>query len=159
MVASQKPNGFSGVPLPRNGAFTYPDKAGEGVRPDPFAGEKPRLVIDARNMAEHADKLTEGHKALFKNYPTYKMVVYPAVRTAFFPDAINAATAKNATSAKLEGTENVIGAELGFPFPIPKNGAEVVWNSKLKFRGTAVRRFNDQAIVKPDASTTLATLR
>jgi hypothetical protein len=111
---------------------------------------KPLFTITAANMAQYADKLSEGQKAMLKAYPTYKITVYPSVRTAFFPDAINAATLKNATSAKLEGTESVLGAELGFPFPIPKNGAEVMWNSKLKFRGTAVRRFNDQAIVKPD---------
>src|SRR5829696_5322948 len=37
-------------------------KGGDGIRPDPFASEKPRLVIDAKNMAEHADKLTDGTK-------------------------------------------------------------------------------------------------
>ena len=35
-------------------------KAGSGFRPDPFANEKPRLVIDGKNSAQYADKLTEG---------------------------------------------------------------------------------------------------
>lgn len=114
--------------------------------------DKPLYVVTAANMAQYADKLTEGHKALLKAYPDYKMIVYPTVRTAFFPDAINKATLANATKAHLEGTENVLDAKLGFPFPIPGNGAEVIWNHKLRFRGTAVRRFNDQAIVKPDGT-------
>ena len=33
-------------------------QAGSTKRPDPFAGEKPRLVIDAKNAAAQADKLT-----------------------------------------------------------------------------------------------------
>jgi hypothetical protein len=80
------------------------------------------------------------------------MIVYPTLRSAFFPDAINAATIKNATSASLKGTDEIDGAVLGFPFPIPKSGAEVIWNHKMRFRGAAVRRYNNQAIVKPDGS-------
>ena len=113
---------------------------------------KPLFSITAANMAQYEKNLTEGQKAMLKAYPTYKITVYPSVRTSFFPDAVNAATAKNATSAKLEGTESVVGAQLGFPFPHPKNGAEVIWNAKLKFRGTAAKRYNDQAIVKPDGT-------
>ena len=36
------------------------------ARPDPFAGEKPLVSISAKNMDQHADKLTEGVKALMK---------------------------------------------------------------------------------------------
>ncbi len=119
---------------------------------------KPLYTITAANIAQYAGRLTEGQKAMLKAYPTYKITVYPSVRTAFFPNEIYAATAKNAVSAKLEGTENVVGAELGFPFPIPRSGAEVLWNAKLKFRGTAAKRFNDQAIVKPDGDFKLTKL-
>src|SRR3546814_5817234 len=62
------------------------------------------------------------------------MRVYPSVRAAFLPDTVNAATRANATTASLEGTDRPSGARLGVPFPIPKNGAEVIWNHKLKFR-------------------------
>ncbi|MDT0619927.1 DUF1329 domain-containing protein [Salinisphaera sp. P385] len=110
----------------------------------------PRLTITNDNLAEHADKLTEGHKKLFELYPDYRMIVYPSVRPAYYPDEINEATKRNATRATLEGTDDISGAELGVPFPIPKSGAEVIWNHKLKFRGSAVKRFNDQAIVDAD---------
>ena len=50
------------------------------------------------------------------------------------------------------------GANLGFPFPIPKTGAEAIWNHKLKFRGSAVKRFNNQAIVKPDGDFKISKL-
>src|SRR3546814_9947952 len=45
---------------------------------------KPLYVITRDNMAKYADQLSEGHKAMFKTYPDYKMVVYPTVRNAFF---------------------------------------------------------------------------
>ena len=110
--------------------------------------EKPQFIITKDNVAQYADHLTVGQKALFAKYPDYKMIVYPTLRTAYFPDAINAASIKNATSASLKGTDDVEGAVLGFPFPIPTNGAEVIWNHKMRYRGAAVRRYNNQAIVQ-----------
>ena len=40
-----------------------------GRRGDPFADEKPLYSITAQNMAQHADKLTDGTQALLKKYP------------------------------------------------------------------------------------------
>lgn len=113
---------------------------------------EPVLTLTQANYRQHADKLTEGHLALFAAHPTYKMNIYGGIRNAFYPQEIYAATRANATRVKLEGTDGIKGALLGFPFPIPKHGAEVIWNHKLKFRGTGVRRWNDHAIVKPDGS-------
>jgi hypothetical protein len=120
--------------------------------------EKPQFIITKDNMAKYADHLTVGQKAMFAKYPDYKMIVYPSLRTAYFPDQINQATIKNATTATLKGTDDVTGAVLGFPFPIPKTGAEVIWNHKMRYRGSAVRRYNNQAIVKPDGSYTITKL-
>ncbi|MGH8530689.1 MAG: DUF1329 domain-containing protein [Nevskiales bacterium] len=118
-----------------------------------------QVVITKDNLAEHESKLTEGHKAMFKTYPnTYKMVVFPSVRNAFFPDEVNKATVANAANATLTGTDQVSGAKLGFPFPIPQSGAEALWNHKMKYRGSAVRRFNNQAIVKPDGTFKISKL-
>jgi hypothetical protein len=114
--------------------------------------EKPLFIITKDTMSKFADHLTAGQKAMFAKYADYKMIVYPTVRSAYFPDAINAATIKNASSAELKGTDDVEGAVLGFPFPIPKSGAEVIWNHKMRYRGSAVRRYNNQAIVKTDGS-------
>lgn len=118
---------------------------------------KPELLqsfdtVTKANMAKYQDKLTDGHKALFAKYPTYKMQLFKGVRTGFFPKEIEEATKKNATTAKLTGTDLVTGAAVGFPFPIPQNGAEVIWNHRMKYRGNAAKRFNNQAIVKPDGS-------
>lgn len=120
--------------------------------------DKPLFVITRANMAQYASKLTAGNRALFARDADYQMRVYPAVRAAFLPDAVNAATRENATTASLEGTDKPSGAHLGVPFPIPKNGAEVIWNHKLKYRGNAVRRFNNEVIVAQDGSYQLARI-
>lgn len=111
-------------------------KAGDGIRPDPFAGEKPRLVIDAKNMAQYADNLTDGTKALLQKYPGFRVDVYPTHRTVAFPKFVTDNTAANAVQAKTanEG-RSIEGAHAGFPFPIPKTGYEAMWNHLVRFNG------------------------
>jgi hypothetical protein len=103
---------------------------------DPYAGEKPLFVITADNMAQYADKLTEGQKALFQRYKsTFKIPVYPSHRDFRYSDRVMQRTLANATSAELvsdgNGVVNAIGAS---PFPIPKNGYELMWNLNLPAR-------------------------
>lgn len=108
-----------------------------GRRGDPFANEKPVLTINAANMAQHADKLTEGTQALLKKYPqTFRVDVYKTHRTAAAPQWVYDNTFKNATSARMEG-EVLKGAFGGIPFPIPKSGKEIVLNNDLHWRGEA----------------------
>ena len=111
-------------------------KPGSTKRPDPFASEKPRLVITGKDIAAHADKLTEGTKQLLKRYPTMRLDVYPTHRTVAVPQRVVDNTVKNATGAKTSdgglGIENVLA---GYPFPIPKTGNEVMWNHLLTYRG------------------------
>lgn len=111
-----------------------------GRRPDLFPNEKPLFSITAKNMDQYADKLTDGTKAMLKKYPTYRLDVYPTHRTAAAPQWVYDNTFKNATRAKLvngaAGPEPS-GAYGGIPFPIPTNGAEVMWNYLLHWRGTA----------------------
>lgn len=120
--------------------------------------EEPLFTITNNNLAEYADKLTQGHKALFKLFPEYKMPVFPGNRSGYFPPEIEQATIRNATTAELVNSEDVTGARLGFPFPIPNRPEEVIWNHKMKFRGTAVRRYNNQAIVQIDGKYTITKL-
>ncbi len=127
-----------------------------GKKPEDFL--RPLYVVTRDNLAQHESKLTEGYKAMFKAYADYKMIVYPSARNAFYPEEIYQATIANAGSAELKGTDEVSGARLGFPFPIPQGGAEVLWNHKMKYRGPAVRRFNNQAIVKPDGTYKISKL-
>src|SRR5699024_7063947 len=55
-------------------------------QPFPFASEKPRLVITAKNMAKYADKLDQGTKALLRKFPNYHLNVYPTHRTTSYPE-------------------------------------------------------------------------
>lgn len=121
-------------------------------------GDKPLFTITAANMAQYADKLSEGHQELLRRYPSYKMNIYPSHRLANFPDKILEETVKNATRASLEGVDNPKGALVGFPFPIPKTGTEPLWNHRTKWRGEDVRRFNNQMIVQQDGKFSLTKI-
>lgn len=122
-----------------SGGYTTPiagDKPG-GRRGDPFKGEKPLFSINAKNMAQYADKLTDGTKTMLTKYPdSYRVDVYKTHRTAAAPQWVYDNTFKNATRAKMNG-DLVEGAYGGIPFPIPKTGAEVMWNHVLRWRGTS----------------------
>jgi hypothetical protein len=148
------------IPEYKGGLTTPPAgfKAGDGIRPNPFANEKPRLQIDAKNMAQHADKLTEGTKALLQKYPTYRVDVYPTQRTVAFPKFVTDNTLKNATKAKTtnEG-RSIEGAHAGFPFPIPKDGYEAMWNHLVRFNGAAYESKYRNLSVDANGRPTLST--
>jgi hypothetical protein len=113
-----------------------------GRRPDPYAGEKPLYSVTAKNVGEYSDKLSDGAKALLKKYPeTFRIDVYPAHRSDSAPQWVYDNTFKNATRAKLTQNLVVQDAYGGIPFPIPKSGAEVMWNSLLRWRGEAFHQF------------------
>lgn len=111
-------------------------KAGS-PRPDPFAGEKAVLQISAASLDQHKDKLSDGTQALLRKYPdSFRLDVYPTHRTASAPQWVYDNTFANATRAKAtEGGKNLENAYGGIPFPIPKTGAEVMWNHLLRWRG------------------------
>jgi hypothetical protein len=128
--------------------------------PDPYASDKPLFTITSANMAQYAAKLTEGHKALFKSYPDYKMVVYPTHRSAAVPERVYEATKRNATSAKLVTDGNgFTGAVGGTPFPIPQAGVEVFWNHVTRFRGVGAALQVGQAPMTAGGSYTLVNFK
>ena len=107
-------------------------------RPDPYADDKVQFTIDVNNMDQYKDKLTEGQMALMKQYPDhFKMNVYPTRRSAAYPQHVYDNTKAQATQAVLQedgnGIRNVWAAT---PFPIPKNGNELIWNHNTRFIGT-----------------------
>jgi hypothetical protein len=106
----------------------------KGVRPDPYAKEKPLFTVTAANAAQHADKLTEGMKEVLAKYPTMRMDIYPSHRTVTYPKLVVDNTLKNATACKLEqGGNKLVGCYGGMPFPIPKTGIEVIWNKLTSY--------------------------
>lgn len=140
------------------GGHTTPiagDKPG-GRRGDPFKDEKPLLSITAQNMAQHADKLSDGQQALLKKYPEYRIDVYKTHRTAAAPQWVYENTFKNATRAKLDGDIEQ-GGYGGIPFPIPRTGAEVMWNHMLRWRGSSWQFVSTMYQITADGRAVLTT--
>lgn len=128
--------------------------------PDPFATDKPLFIITPANIAQYAAKLTEGHKALFKAYPDYRMIVYPTHRSGASPQRVYDATKRNATTAKLVPDGNgFTGAIGGTPFPIPQNGLEVYWNHVTRWRGVAAGLQIGQAPMTAGGAFTLVNFK
>jgi Protein of unknown function (DUF1329) len=139
-VGAEKAGNKEGTIPPWTGGLTKPSGYTNGGRlPDPFAGDKPIFTITAKNMDQYADKLSDGTKALLKKYPdTFHLDVYETKRTFANPESVYENTIKNATRVK-EGLSDTgpfpIGAIGGYPFPIPKNGAQVMWNGLERYQG------------------------
>ncbi len=120
--------------------------------PDPYASEKPLFTITAQNMDQYAANLTDGQKALFKRYPdSFKMPVYPSHRDFRVDQLTEDDIKKNALNAELSNdgndTSNAFGAS---PFPIPKNGNELILNHTMSGRSFTEEAVYQQAVIYPD---------
>ncbi|MEX2500107.1 MAG: DUF1329 domain-containing protein [Wenzhouxiangellaceae bacterium] len=129
--------------------------------PDPFSADRPEFVITGENFREYEDRLSAGQIATFERYPdTYFMRVYQTRRTASFKDRVYEASIDNASTAELvsngEGVEN---ASVGFPFPLPQNSYELMWNHKLKYKGIGGTRYNNQVAPTTGGAYQLVKLR
>ncbi|WP_196140528.1 DUF1329 domain-containing protein [Aliikangiella sp. G2MR2-5] len=129
--------------------------------PDPYSSDKVLFTITAANAEQYKDKLTAGQMALFKAYPeTFKMNVYPTHRSAAYPTHVYEETKANAGRTTLvEGGNGLKQAAVGFPFPIPQSGLEVIWNHIVRYRGETATRYVGQATPQRDGSYTLVKFR
>ena len=133
-------------------------KAGDAVRPDPFASETPRVSITSKNMAEHKDMLTKTTQELMSRFPGYRVDVYPTHRSVTLPKPYQDNTVKNATGTKsIEGGMAMENALPGVPFPIPTTGTEVMWNHLLRYQGNTLSTKYDSWNVDAAGAATLAT--
>lgn len=124
--------------------------------PDPFAADQPLFVITPQNLSEHEDRLTAGHLALLRAYPTYKLPVFPTRRSASYPERVYEATRRIAGTARLVNDGSGIeGATVGIPFPLPENGLQVIWNHLVRYRGDAAVRRIAQAAPQRNGAYTL----
>ena len=139
--------------LPKN-AGTADDR---GFLSDPFASEQPLFTITAQNVDQYKDKLTPGQVAMFKRYPdSFKIPVYPTHRSATAPQSVLDDVKINATNTKLvEGGNGLENFKTAYPFPIPQNGLEAIWNQITRYRGGSVRRLVSQATPQPNGSYSL----
>ncbi|MDH4656833.1 MULTISPECIES: DUF1329 domain-containing protein [unclassified Pseudomonas] len=129
-----------------------------GFLADPFANEKPLLMITASNAEQHRDKLSDGQMALFKRYPsTYRIPVYRSHRTATVPPQVQAAARNSALQVQsINDGNGLSGFKQGsfYAFPIPSNGVEVVWNHFTRYMGDSYKRGFIQATPQVDGSYT-----
>jgi hypothetical protein len=142
-----------------NAAGTIPEWTGGLPKKDsprgdnPFAADKPLYTITAANLKQYENVLTPGYKALFRAFPGYKMNVYPTRRSASYPQWFYDATIKNAT--RVDITNNGFGfsgTAQGYPFPIPKNGTEVMWNHIMRYNTKGFRGYINAAATQADGS-------
>ena len=154
-------NADKSIPAYTGGLTTPPAsyKKGSGIRPDPYADEKPSLSIKAADLAKYDSKLTAGTKELLKRNPgTMRLDVYPTHRSMAFPKYVADNTLKNATSVKT--TDSGLGLEgnyAGIPFPIPKTGNEAMWNHILRYSGPTQYTKFDSINVDSTGKAVLAT--
>ncbi len=137
------------------------DADAAGFLSDPYAGEKPLFVISAANAEQYKDKLTPGQQAMFKRYPeSYKMPVFPTHRSAAMPDFIYEASKHNALNTHMvEGGNGLENFEKANPFPIPKDGLEVIWNHITRYRGGSIKRLITQATPQSNGSYSMVHLQ
>lgn len=159
--AEKAGNADGSIPAYQGGLLTPPAsyQSGASMRPDPFASEKPLLVIDGKNADQYKGQLTATTLELLKRYPSYHVDVYPTHRSVALPQAVLDNTRKNATGARSqEGGTAVDNVLPGIPFPIPQNGAEAMWNFLLRYQGVSMTAkydsWNVDAAGKPSLSTT-----
>ncbi|MDY6920250.1 MAG: DUF1329 domain-containing protein [Pseudomonadota bacterium] len=119
---------------------------------NPFPDDKPLFTITAQNLDQYKDKLSPGQIAMFKKYPdTFKMPVYKSRRPYHMPERIQKLTKQNALETETVGATGLKNLNLqGFPFPIPQNGLEAIWNHIGRWRGDSLERTIGQ--VTPQAN-------
>ena len=102
---------------------------------DPFPDDKPLFTITAQNYEQYQDKLSPGQIALLQRYPdTFRMPVYPTRRSAGLPESEYKLIKEGAVEADMVTGGNGLVNFKAMPFPIPKEGLEVIWNHITRYR-------------------------
>lgn len=160
-LGAEKAGNTDGSIPPWEGGVTKPlpgKKMGD-IPTEIFAGEKPKFQVTAKNMAEHAALLSDGTRALLQKYPdSFRLDVYPTHRTAAAPQRVYDNVAKNATRCETrDGGYSISGCIGGTPFPIPKDGVEVMWNFLMRIEAPSIEYRFKNIVGNADGSHTLAT--
>jgi hypothetical protein len=147
--AEKAGNAEGSIPAWENGITSAPPgytKGGDHV--DPFAGDQELFTITGKTVDQYREKLSPGQVALFREFPdSYQMKVFPTHRSAAFPKFIYDETVRNATRVHLTGQgDGFSGTVAGHPFPIPKNGREVMWNHMVRYHTKGYRGFFNHAV-------------
>lgn len=159
--AEKAANADGTIPEYTGGNTTLPNgfNAGESMRPNPYADEKPRLVIKGADVEAHKEQLTATVAELMKRYPDFRLDVYPTHRSAAYPQWVLDNTLKNAAQAtNSEDGMGVSNALPGTPFPIPADGTQAIWNHLLRYMGgTAESKFDNWNVDNAGVATLATT--
>lgn len=169
MGSERAGNADGTIPEWTGGIMSPPASYKPGMyHPDPFADDKILFTITPASVQQYKDKLSVGQVAMFEKYPDYKMNVYPTRRSASFPQYVYEAYKYNALNAVLESDEgktggkangySPVGAKITSPFPIPKDGREVILNHTFRYIGVGAKIFANQLVVAEDGSYILAEI-
>lgn len=155
-VGAEKAGNASGsIPEWTGGLIRPPEGWRKGqVESDPFPEDEVLFVITSENMNLYRDRLASGHIAMFEKYgPEFFMPVYETRRTAAFPEHVYDKFRDNALTAELLDNGNgVRDTIMTSPFPIPRNGLEVIWNHILRYRGEEISFRSASATPQKDGS-------
>ncbi|CAM3635949.1 DUF1329 domain-containing protein [Parendozoicomonas haliclonae] len=126
---------------------------------NPYPNDKPLFTITSKNLDQYRGNLTAGQIALFEAYPeTFQMPIFQSRRNATHPERIYENTKKAAVNAELlDGGNGFKGAFDAFPFPMPKNGLEALWNHVVRYRGEYLVRRASEVAVQRNGSYSLVT--
>jgi hypothetical protein len=110
--------------------------------PDFFASDAMLYKVDASNMAQYADLLSEGVQTLMKNKGFY-INVYPTHRTQAMPQWVYDNIALNISRTTPQNGDWRLGwngAYGGYPFPIPASdplaaGYQICYNNEARWVG------------------------
>lgn len=149
------------------GGITKPP-AGSGYKesgdfhPDPFPDDKVLFTINAKNLDDYRDHLSDGVIAMIETYPTtFHIPVYRTRRSHAIPDWVAKNTRENATSATVVGEgAGIKGAYGGYPFPIlsgdnEQKAYQVMWNHLTRWRGINLTRRANEVAVQQNGDYTL----
>lgn len=131
--------------------------------PDPYASDQPVFSVTNANAAQYASLLTPGEQALLNRYGSqgYRLDVYPTHRSFSYPAWVLQNTVKEeGTAQEVPNADGVAGSVYGaIPFPEPKDGAQVLWNSYLQYVPPYCQaRFQNYLVDTSGAVTELGTI-
>jgi hypothetical protein len=129
-------NADGSIPAWTGGLVSPPLPPDQPIAVKLFEDEQPLYVVNAGNMTQYADLLSEGTKFQIIHYGL-TLNVYRTHRTAAAPQYVYDNTAKNVMRAQMDprgGRFGFTGAVGGPPFPIINQadplvgGAQLIWN-------------------------------
>ncbi len=160
-VGAEKAGSADGrIPAYTGGLPAAPASAGRADTrlADPFAAEKPLRVLTGSDLGGVESELTAGTLELLRSRPGLRVDVYPSHRTMSNPEWFLANTRRNATAARLVDDGLTLENALpGIPFPIPRDGHEVMWNHRLHYMGRAMEFKYDSWLVTSSGDRNLTT--